>query len=86
MATMWRPATQAEAERWTGGRDLTDEGRPEILDVREVEGEGLEILEALVCAECGTRATDHSTFVVTFHGGSRTEVCRSCDDEIREGQ
>lgn len=33
------------------------------------------------CAECGT--TDATTFVVTFTEGSRTEVCRACDDQLR---
>lgn len=37
--------------------------------------------DPLVCAECGN--TSATEWVLTFHEGSRTEVCRACDDEIR---
>lgn len=34
-----------------------------------------------VCAECGT--TTATTYVVTIIDGDRTEVCRTCDSELR---
>jgi DNA-directed RNA polymerase subunit M/transcription elongation factor TFIIS len=56
-------------------------------DLLEVGWLAVEQLEAgFTCAECGTQ--DAQTYVVTtlITGDSetRTEVCRACDDTIRE--
>ncbi len=63
---------------------LTDEARGQYMDPEHVPP-----ILAYSCAECGTETAD--TYVVTTLDpadpkGTRTEVCRACDDKLRTPQ